>query len=95
MANRDTGSNYGNTGGNRENQGNRGPDNPRGQTPGQDRGKNVPGQPGQGQGQPGDVRNESEWEREQRIRNQNQNPNDPNRPTSGQGGRLSDSDEEV
>lgn len=92
MANRDTGSNYGNTGGNRENQGNRGPENPRGQTPGQDRGKNVPGQPGQGQGQQGDVRNESEWEREQRLRNQN--PADPNRPTSGQGGRSSDSDEE-
>ena len=87
MANRDSGGNLGNTGGNREHQGNRGPDNPRGQTPGQDRGKNMPGQ--------GDVRNQSEWEREQQERNRNQNPSDPNRPTSGQGGRETDSDEEV
>lgn len=85
MANRDSG-NFGNTGGNRENQGNRAPENPRGQTPGQDRG-NMPGQPGQG-GKQGDVRNQSEWEREQQKKNQN--PGDPNRPAT-----ETDSDEEV
>ena len=78
MANRDTGENYGNTGGN---PGNKGQENPRGQKPGQ------PEQPGQG-GRQGDVRNQSEWEREQNKKKQN--PNDPN-----QGGLPTDSDEEV
>jgi hypothetical protein len=94
MANRDTGGNYGNPGGNnpggtRENQGSR--ENPRGQTPdrSQERGRNVPGQGQSDQGgQPGDpMRNQTEREWD---------PNDPNRNREpGQGGRQTDSDEEV
>lgn len=79
MANRDTG-NHGNTGGN---PGNRPQDNPRGQKPGQ------PEQPGQG-GKQGDVRNQSEWERE---RDRKQNPEDPNLPMSDKGGLQPDPEE--
>jgi len=90
MANRDTGGNFGNTGGN---QGNPGQDKSRGQTPdrGQERERNMPGQPEKGAPQ-GDVRNQSEWEREQRKRNQD--PADPSRPTSGPDGQV-DTDEDV
>jgi hypothetical protein len=80
---KDTG-NYGNTGGN---PGNPGQENPRGHKPGQ------PEQPGQGGKKQGDVRNQSEWERE---RGRKQDPDDPNRPMSDKGGLpLPDPDEEL
>jgi hypothetical protein len=89
MANRDTGGNFGNTGGN---QGNPGQDKSRGQTPdrGQDRERNMPGQPEKG-GPQGDVRNQSELERE---RDKKKNQSDPTRPTSGPAEPV-DSDEDV